>query len=132
MTKLDQAIVRGSIYVEQSPFLPQALKLEGNPARPGWGLLAGSMDGAQFEKALANEGWSSFYVAGSIDATAFGFDKEKLAATALRRLIGNLKADRCNCVEIDRVMSSRLLGVASVTLVAHARRIQEDTTLRGR
>jgi len=124
------AIVPGAIFVEENPFLPATLRLESGDMRGGWARVANAMDGGQLEKTLTAAGWTSFFIAGAIETTVFGFNQGKMVETAWKRLITNLQIDRCNCVEIDAVTASRCFGMPYVRLSAHARQIQEEKTLR--
>ena len=45
------------------------------------------------------------------ETIAFGFDKQKMHDTALRRLIANVTLQKCNCLEIDKVSTHSFLGM---------------------
>jgi hypothetical protein len=128
--RLGVAASRGAIFVEQSPFLPLTLRLESDATRPGWARVANSVDGAQLERNLTAAGWNSFFIAGVIKTTAFGFNRQETTLHALRRLIANVKVDQCNCVEIDEVTPGFRYGLPCVTVMAHARRIQKENLFR--
>jgi hypothetical protein len=125
-----QTIETGAIFVQDNPFLPRGLYLESKTGRGGWARVGNQMNGGQLETMLGAAGWTSFYLAGSIQTTVFGFDRQKMASEALRRLIVNMSADRCNCLEIDAVTTHSWLGLPYVTLSSHARQIQEKKVTR--
>lgn len=125
-----QTIERGAIFVQDNPFLPKTLHLESKTEHGGWARVANHMDGGQLETTLSAAGWTSFYLAGSIQTTAFGFDRQKTASEALRRLIVNMSVDKCNCLEIDDVTTHSWLGLPYVKLSSHARQIQEKKVTR--
>jgi hypothetical protein len=125
-----QTIERGAIFVQDNPFLPKTLFLESKTEFGGWTRLANQMDGGQLETTLNAAGWTSFYLAGSIQTTVFGFDRQKTASEALKRLIVNMGIDRCNCLEIDDVTTHSWLGLPYVRLSSHARQIQEKKVTR--
>jgi hypothetical protein len=125
-----QAIERGAIFVQDNPFLPKTLCLESKTGYGGWARVANQMDGGQFETTLNASGWTSFYLAGSIQTTVFGFDRQQMASEALKRLMVNMSADRCNCLEIDDVTTHSWLGLPYVRLLSHARQIQEKKVTR--
>jgi hypothetical protein len=124
------AITRGAIFVEESPFLPLSVLLERGPTRCGWARAASAMEGGQLERTLTAAGWTSYYVAGGIKTTVFGFHWDKMLAAAWKRLITNLQKDGANCVEIDDVAESSYCGVPYVTLSAHARQVHGEKLLR--
>jgi hypothetical protein len=123
-------IERGAIFVQDNAFLPKTLHLESKTEHGGWARVANQMNGAQLETTLTAAGWTSFYLAGSIQTTVFGFDRQKMASEALKRLIVNMSVDRCNCLEIDEVTTHSWLGLPYLRLLSHARQIQEKKVTR--
>jgi len=121
----NQTISLGAVLVEKSAHLPEPFRLEGDAAASGWARLANNLDGRQLEQELAAEGWTFFYLAGRIRATAFGFGREKLVRTALKRLIAKVKLETCNCLEIDEVAAKSFLGMPYVSLSGHSRHIKK-------
>ena len=81
----------------------------------------------EFEKELATVGWTFFYMAGEIRTIALGFDKQKMIDAALRRLIANVRLQKCNCLEIDKVAAHSFLGLPYVSVSAHSRHIQKGS-----
>jgi hypothetical protein len=51
---------------------------------------------------------------------------------ALKRLIANVKLQKCNCLEIDDVATHSLLGMPYVSVSAHPRHIQKGMLFSGR
>jgi hypothetical protein len=125
-----QTIEPGAIFVQDSPFLPKTLFLESKTEYGSWARVANQMNGPQLETTLNAAGWISFYLAGSIQTTIFGFDRQKMASKALKRLIVNMSVDRCNCLEIDEVATHSWLGLPYLRLLSHARQIQEKKVTR--
>jgi hypothetical protein len=123
-------IERGAIFVQDNPFLPKTLYLESATGYGGWVRVANPMNGAQLDTTLTAAGWTSFYLAGSIQTTVFGFDRQKMASEALKRLIMNMSVDRCNCLEIDEVITHSWLGLPYLRLLSHARQIQAKKVAR--
>ena len=123
-------IERGAIFVQENPFLPKTLCLESKTEFCGWARVANQMGGRQLETTLIAAGWTSFYLAGSIQTTVFGFDRQEMASEALKRLIMNMSVDRCNCLEIDEVIVHSWLGLPYLRLLSHARHIQAKKVAR--
>jgi hypothetical protein len=70
-------------------------------------------------------------MANSIRRTAFGFNRASMIAAALKRVITNVRQERCNCLEIDDVVMHSFLGVPYVSVSAHARHIQKGLVFSG-
>ena len=124
-------ITPGTILIEKGTLLPQFLGLEHEPYSSAWMSLKNNLKPYELQKELANTGWTFFYMAGKITATAFGFDREKTVHTALRRLIANVRLQKCNCVEIDEVARHSFFGMPYVSVCAHSRHIQEGLVFSG-
>ncbi len=117
------AIEAGSIHVEQSASLPDFLQLAGDALLKDWSVLRNVR--ATLDAETAKAGWISFFMAGIIEKTSFGIDRQKTLAAAMRRLAGFVKSEHCNSFEVMRVTSQHFLGVFRVTVAAHARNLQE-------
>jgi len=51
--------------------------------------------------------------------------------SALKRIIEQVREQRCNCLEIDEVETRSFLGLPYVNVSAHARRIQKGLVFFG-
>jgi hypothetical protein len=118
----------GSILIEGATFVPGCRLPAGEPCFDGW-VSVGKGERSGLEASLHKAGWTFFYLAGEIEASACGFDREKAARQAVKRLIASLKAQRLNCLEITRVTPRSFLGVPYVTVTGHARHLQESLVL---
>ena len=119
-----RTIGTGTILVEKSAQLPEFLRMEGD-STAGWARVANHLDDHQLETELSTAGWTFFYMAGRIKATAFGFDKEKMAHAALKRLIAKVRLEKCNCLEIDEVVTHSFLGLPCVSVSGHSRHLKK-------
>jgi len=122
------AIEAGSILIERGALMPDSWLPQGGPCSSGW-ISVGKLDRSGVETSIHQAGWTSFYLAGEIKATVFGFDKQRTVRKAVKRLITNVRAQRLNCLEITRVAMSSFLGVPYATVAGHARHIQEGLVL---
>jgi hypothetical protein len=120
---MTDAIAAGSILIEAGAHLPDSLLLPGEPGSNGWTALNGAR--SAFEKDIRAAGWTFFFMAGEIQATVFGFDRQKTLRTALQRLIAKVKSRECNGIEITRVTGKSFLKVPYVTVSAHPRHLQK-------
>jgi hypothetical protein len=116
-------IKAGSIWVMDGAHLPPSLLLQSPSDSNGWAAVQD--DGPTFEKAVQKAGWTLFFMAGEIEATVLGFDREKAVRAAFKRLIANVTSQHCNSIEITRVTGTSFLGVPYVSVSAHARHLQK-------
>ncbi len=121
-------IKAGTILIQEGALLPDSLRFESEPYANGWRLVK-DLDGYGLDRKLREAGWTFFYMAGEVHATAVGSDLEKTTRRAVQKAIACMKSDRFNCLEIAQVAVKRFLGLPYVTLSAHARHIQESIVL---
>ena len=119
----------GSIHVERGAPLPAFLQFGGDPLLEGWSVLRNARSTLEAETAKA--GWTSFFMAGKIEKTSFGFNRRKTVGAAMKRLARQVKSENCNSFEILHVTRKHFMGVFRVTVSAHARRLQEGSACFG-
>jgi len=122
---MPHTIAPGDILVEESTPLPASLHLESSSSVCGWSLFADRLNAYQVEYKLAAAGWTTFYKAVTVTATAFGFERRKMIHGALKRLTANANRQSCNCLEIDDIATRSFLGLPYVSISAHPRHIQK-------
>jgi hypothetical protein len=126
---MTDTITVGSILVEEGTYLPKSLLLQSDSISNGWAALRDAR--SMFEKTIQEAGWTFFFMAGEIKATVFGFDRQKALRTALKRLIGDVKSQHCNSIEITRVIAKSFLKVPYVSVSAHPRHLQKGMVFPG-
>ena len=109
--------------MERSARLPAFLEFGGDPLLKGWSVLQNLRSTLDAETARA--GWICFFMAGRIEKSSFGIDRQKTLGQALKRLARRVKAENGNSFEILHVTTQTFLGVFRVSVTAHARRLQE-------
>ena len=117
-----------TILIKEGTLLPEGLQLESDPYLKGWRLVK-NLGSSGMDRKLGVAGWTFFYMAGEVNAMAFGSDSEKTTHRAVKQVIANMKSDRFNCLEISRVAAKSFLGLPYVTVAAHQRHIQESLFL---
>jgi hypothetical protein len=117
----------GAIFIEEGTPLPGSLKFESEPYSNGWRSVK-NLNGYGMDRKIREAGWTFFDLT-QIKASAFGFDREKAARRALKRLLANMKSDNFNSLEISHVAAKRFLGFSYVTVSAHVRHLQESMFL---
>ena len=125
---MPDTIKTGTILIKEGTVLPKAPPFESEPCASGWRLVK-NLDGYGLDRKIHEAGWTFFYLAGEIKAIAFGFDRQKTARRAVKRILANLKSEKFNSLEITRVASKRFLGVPYASVSAHSRHIQESAFL---
>ena len=123
-----ETINTGTILIKDGAFLPDALRFESEPRATGWRLVK-NLDGYELGRKIHEAGWTFFWLAGELGATVFGFDGQRTARRAVKRILANLKLGEFNSLEITRMVSKRFLGLSYVSISAHSRHIQENAFL---
>ena len=118
----------GTMLIKEGTLLPAGMQLESDPYLPGWRLIR-CPSSSGIDRKLSDAGWTFFYMAGEVDAMAFGWEPEKTVRKAVKQVIVNLNSDRFNCLEISHVDRKHFLGLPYVTIAAHPRHIQESLWL---
>lgn len=113
----------GTVLIEKSVLLPQPLQLSEDSMGIGWVEVEEELR-SRMEQTLAAAGWTFFFMAHAIQASAFGFDRQKAMKAALNRLIVVVRRKRCNSLEIDTLSIRSFWGLVRVSLSAHPRHIQ--------
>lgn len=117
------AIKAGSILIEEGIPLPGSMLLRLEPYSSGWSAVTGGR--TAFEKEVEKAGWTFFFMAGEIKVTVFDFDRQKALRAAWKRLIADVKSQRCNCIQITRIIGKSFLGVPHLSIYAHPRHLQK-------
>jgi hypothetical protein len=126
---MTDVITGGSILVEEGTRLPESLPDPGEANSNGWAAVEGAR--RTFEKAVQEAGWSFFFMAGEIKATVFGFDRQKALRAAFKRLIVDVKSQRCNGIEITQITDGSFCRFPYVSVSAHARHLQNGMRFSG-
>ena len=124
-------ITSGTILMDRDAVRPEYLQLEDGPYPNTWVPVKRNLTSSELEKELSTSGWTLFYLASPISATAFGFNRVKMIHAALTRLIAKAKVQKCNCLEIDDVSTRSFLGMPYLSVSAHPRHIQRGLVFDG-
>src|SRR6476659_8135208 len=114
-----EVIKPGTILIENGTLLPRSLVLASEPYSRDWTTVTNLR--SDFVRDIDQAGWTFFFLAGHIQATVFGFSREKAVHTAVDRLIANAKSRNCNCLEIGQVTMKSFLGLPFARVSAHSR-----------
>jgi hypothetical protein len=122
----------GAVLIAPGADLPPEWRLEYAPAVNGWSRLANTFDLRRFEREQVAGGWTFFFMAGAITATAFGWNRPRMFDIALARLLSAMKLQECNCLELNDVGMRSFLGIPYLRISAHPRHIQKGAVFSGR
>jgi hypothetical protein len=124
------AIKTGSILIEKGALMPESIRLESKPYSTGWTAVS-NLDLNGLDTAVNQAGWTFFFMAGEIKITAFGLDRKAAVRRAVKQVITNVEAHKCNCVEITDVSLRSFLGMPYANVSAHSRHIQQSSEFNG-
>jgi len=125
------SISAGARLVAPGTLVPPEWQVENDSAANGWSRLTTVSDNRQLESQLASAGWTFFFMATTITATAFGFSRQRMFHAALARLIAAVTLQKCNCVEVDDVSVRSFVGIPYVRVSGHPRHIQKGMIFSG-
>jgi len=118
----------GTILMQHSPLLCGRLRLQTDAYSPSWSVIR-AVNGFSLDRKVRAAGWNSFFMAGTITASALGSIKESSVRSALRRILSKVRSDDFNCLEVTGIVARHFLGVPYVTVSAHSRHIQQSQFL---
>jgi hypothetical protein len=127
---MKEAIRSGSILFKEGTSFPEGFQLETASDFPGWRSVKG-LDGYALDRKTHDAGWTFFYLAGESEASVLGREEEKTVHRAIERILASLKSERCNSLEVTRVVFKHFLGVPYATVSFHKRNMQEGIFLLG-
>ena len=120
---MTDTIAAGTILMQEGTHLPNSQPRLRESDSSGWAAVENSR--CTFEKEVREAGWTFFFMAGEIKVTVFGFDRQKTLRAALKRLIGKVKSQNCNSIEITQVTGRSFLKLPYVSVSAHPRHLQK-------
>lgn len=125
---MTEKINTGTILIKEGTLFPEGLKIISEPYSKGWRLVK-NLDRSALDRQLCEARWTFFYMASGVEATAVGFDLEKMKRRAIKGILSSMKSGKLNCLEIVQVATSRFLGLPYVTVSTRQRHIQESMYL---
>ena len=125
---MPQIVQVGSILVKESPLMPELLGLEIQPYSGNWNLVR-RLDGFALDRKIRGAGWNFFFMAAEVKAMFFGAPGEKKVQHALHRILGKVRHQPFNALEVTGIVRKHFLGVPYTTVSAHSRHIQQSCYL---
>lgn len=108
--------------------MTQLLGLESEPCSGEWSLLK-VIDGFALDRKIHAAGWNFFFMAAEVKVMFLGAAGAAKIQNALRRILGKVKRQEFNGLEVTQIVARRFLGVPYVTVSAHSRHMQQSCYL---
>jgi|HubBroStandDraft_2_1064218.scaffolds.fasta_scaffold164326_2 hypothetical protein len=118
----------GTILMQDRPLMYGRLRLQTDAYSQSWSVIR-AVNGFSLDRKVRAAGWNSFFMAGTITASALGSIKESSVRSALRQIFSKIRGDHFNCLEVTGIVERHFLGVPYVTVSAHSRHIQQSHLL---
>lgn len=118
----------GTILMKEWPGMTQLLGLESEPCSGEWSRLK-VLDGFALDRKIHAAGWNFFFMATEVKANFFGKVGAAKIQNALERILGKVKQQHFNGLEVTAITARRFLGVPYVTVFAHSRHMQQSCYL---
>jgi hypothetical protein len=126
---LSGTIKVGAIMMKVGTIIPQSLRVETELYSQGWEIIKNS-DAYALDRDIRRADWNFFFLAGSIQATALGYWRERTVRRAMERVLAKAERSNFNCLEITEVSAKQFLGFPYVHVSAHSRHIQKSPFLQ--
>jgi hypothetical protein len=118
----------GTILFEECPLMKQLLGSESEPYSGNWSLVK-VLDSTALDRRIHAAGWNFFFMAEEVKAMFFGALGAKKIQNALKRILGKVKRQNFNGLEVTEIVAKRFLGVPYTVVSAHSRHVQRSCYL---
>jgi hypothetical protein len=125
---MSTAVQVGTILMKDGPGMAELFQLESEPSSEGWSLVK-TLDGISLDRKIHAAGWNFFFMATEVKVMFFGALGARKIQNALQRLLGKVKQQHFNGIEVTGIVASHFLGVPYVTVSAHSRHMQRSCYL---
>jgi hypothetical protein len=116
-----------TVLVHQSALL-HWLGTQGENYSDQWCSL-GTNESAELDKKLRAAGWNFFFIADELRTIVSPWGGEKTLRAGVKRLLARTRAQQFNCMQLSNILRGRFLGIPFVSVVAHARHIQQGNRM---
>ena len=123
-----QTIQVGSILVEESPRMTEALGLESEPYSGNWCLVK-LLRGFALDRKIRASGWNFFFMATEVKTMIFGALGTNKIQKPVKRILDKVKGQHFNSLEVTGIVERRFLGVPYAVVSAHSRHVQQSCYL---
>jgi hypothetical protein len=121
---MPQTIQVGTILVKESPLMPELFDLDIEHYSGNWNVVK-TLDAFALERKIRGAGWSFFFLAAEVKGMFFGALGAKKIQNALHRILGKVRQQSFNALEVTGIVRKRFLGVPYTIVSTHSRHIQQ-------
>jgi len=120
----------GTVLIDDSPLITRFFGLESEACSGTWSVVK-LLDGFALDRRIHAAGWNFFFMAAEVKVMFFGAVGAKKIQNALVRILGKVKQQHFNGLEVTGIVAKRFLGLRYATVSAHSRHIQQGWRLEG-
>src|SRR5271170_2431709 len=125
---MSTAVQVGTILMKEWPGMAQVFQVDSEPCSGDWNLVK-TLDSVSLDSKIHAAGWRFFFMAAEVKVMFFGVLGATKIQNALRRILGKVKQQHFNGLEVTGIVASHFLGVPYVTVSAHSRHMQKSCYL---
>jgi hypothetical protein len=118
----------GTILMKKWPMMTELLGLESEPCSGNWSQLK-ALNGFDLDRKIQAAGWNFFFMAAEVKVMFFGAIGARKVQNALQRILGKVREQDFNCLEVTGIVAKRFLGMPYTIVSAHPRHIQQGCEL---
>ena len=118
----------GAILIDLQPSMTKVFGIESEPYSTSWSVVK-VLNGFALERKIQAAGWNFFFMAAEVSVMFWGVRGPDKIHKALTRILGKVKGEDFNCLEVTAIVAKRFLGVPYTTVSAHSRHIQQSCNL---
>jgi hypothetical protein len=118
----------GAILIEAWPAMTELFGIESEPYSGSWSVVK-ALNGFALDRKIHAAGWNFFFMAAEVNVMFWGARGADTIHDALTRILGKVKGQDFNCLEVTAIVAKRFLGVPYITVSAHSRHIQQSCNL---
>ena len=106
----------------------QLLGPESGPYSGNWSVIK-ALDGFALDRKIHAAGWNFFFMAAEVKVMCFGAVGAKSIQNALKRILGKVRHQNFNSLEVTGIVAKRFLGLPYTVVSAHSRHVQQSCYL---
>ena len=125
---MPQVVQVGDILIEAWPAMTKLFGIESEPYSGSWSVVK-ALNGFGLERKVHAAGWNFFFMAAEVHVMFLGARRADKIHSALTRILGKVRGQDFNCLEVTEIIAKRFLGVPYTTVSAHSRHIQQSCYL---
>ncbi|MDQ1388268.1 MAG: hypothetical protein QOF94_1362 [Acidobacteriaceae bacterium] len=125
---MPQVVQVGDILIEAWPAMTKLFGIESEPYSGSWSVVK-ALNGFGLERKVHAAGWNFFFMAAEVHVMFLGARGADKIHSALTRILGKVRGQDFNCLEVTEIIAKRFLGVPYTRVSAHSRHIQQSCYL---